>query len=99
MVNIYLILNKSLAKVSAESRAILLHKHSELIESLGPSSARYVYSMGELIQAEVFLSEGELAKGWQLFAAAVRRFPFLPLRRYLAVMRHLAEALLSPARS
>jgi glycosyltransferase involved in cell wall biosynthesis len=99
LVNIYLILNKSLAKVSAESRAILLKKHSELIGSLGASASRYVYSMGELFQAEVFLSEGELVRGWKLFVTAVRRFPFLPLRRYLAVMRHLAEAIISPAQS
>lgn len=97
LVNIYLVLNKNLAKVAGESRRILLSKHAPLIESLGGFESTYVYSMGDLIQAESLLSEGELRKGFDLFKQAVLRNPFLPLRRYVAIARHFAAALLRPA--
>lgn len=92
LANIYLILNKNLANVSAQSRRILYAKHQDLINSLGGFSRRYVYSMADFIQAESFLSENNLAQGLYHFRRAVFRNPFLPLRRYLAVSRHLAKA-------
>ncbi len=95
LVNIYLALNKNLARVAAESRCILLAKHKELIDSFGVMPSRYVYSISDMIQAEAFLSEGELVKGLTYFKQAVVRNPFLPIRRYLAISRHIASALFS----
>lgn len=93
LVNIYLALNKNLARIAAESRAILLAKHKELIDSFGVMAARYVFSISDMIQAEAFLSEGELVKGLSYFKRAVVRNPFLPIRRYLAISRHIASAI------
>ena len=56
--------------------------------------SRHAYSMGNLIHAEFFLSKVNVTKGWQLSSATARRFPFMPLRRYLPVMRHLADTFL-----
>jgi len=94
LANIFLVLNKNLAKVAAQSRRILLGKHGELIDSLGFFASRYVYSMSDMIQAEAFLSEGEMAKGLGYFRKAVSRNPFMPVRRYVAFARHLAKAML-----
>jgi len=97
LVNIYLILNKNLAKVSGESRKILLAKHTELIESLGSFPSSYVYAMGDLVQAESFFIDGQLDQGLNSFKSAIRHNPFLPLRRYLAISRHLVKLLFTPA--
>jgi len=94
LANIFLVLNKNLAKVAAESRRILLSKHKGLISSLGFFSSRYVYSMSDMIQAEAFISEGEVPKGLRYFRQAVLRNPFMPLRRYLAFSRHITRALI-----
>jgi len=91
LVNIYLVLNKNLAKIAAESRAILLDKHHDLIESLGPRTANYVYSMGDLVQAEGFFTEGQVEKGMEYLKRAIKRYPYLPVRRYLAIAKHLVN--------
>lgn len=98
LANIFLVLNKNLAKVAAESKRILLSKHKDLIDSLGFFASRYVYSMSDMIQAEAFLSEGELSKGLGLFTKAVMRNPFMPLRRYVAFARHVAKTMLGDNR-
>lgn len=95
LVNIFLALNKNLAHVAAQSRRILLAKHKDLIDSFGIMPSRYVYSISDMIQAEAFLSEGEFIKGLIYFKRAVVRNPFLPVRRYLAIARHIASALFS----
>lgn len=92
LVNIYMVLDKSLANISQESRRMLLEKHDELIQSLGFFASRYVKSIADMQQAEVFISEGELSRGLTCFRRAVARNPFLPLRRYLAVSRHILKA-------
>jgi len=97
LVNIYLALNKNLARVASESRFILISKHTELIESMGGFTSRYIYSISDLIQAESFLSEGDIGKGLKLAQQAIFRNPFLPLRRYLAILRHIAKALIRPS--
>ena len=97
LVNIYLILNKNLAKISGESRRILLAKHTELIESLGSFPSSYVYAMGDLVQAESFSTDGQLDQGLNSFKSAIRHNPFLPLRRYMAIPRHLVKLLFTPA--
>lgn len=94
LANIFLVLNKNLATVAAQSKRILYAKHESLIQSLGGFSTRYVYSMADFIQAESFLSENDLTQGLYFFKRAVLRNPFLPLRRYVAVSRHLVKALL-----
>ncbi len=86
--------NIFLARVAAESRRILLSKHGELIDSLGFFASRYVYSMSDMIQAEAFVSEGDVGKGLTYFRKAVMRNPFMPLRRYVAFARHVAKAAL-----
>jgi hypothetical protein len=92
LVNIYMVLDKSLANISAESRRMLLSKHEERIGALGFFASRYVRSIADMQQAEVFISEGELNRGLSYFRRAVFRNPFLPLRRYLAVTRHILKA-------
>lgn len=92
LANIFLVLNKNLARVAAESRRILYSKHEELIGSLGFFSSRYVYSMSDMIQAEAYLAEGEVAQGWQSFKKAVSRNPFMPLRRYAAFSRRMIKS-------
>jgi glycosyltransferase involved in cell wall biosynthesis len=94
LANIFLVLNKNLAQVAAQSRRLLFSKHEELIDSLGFFASRYVYSMSDMIQAEAYASEGELRKGFQSFRQAVTRTPFLPVRRYVAFARHVAKAIL-----
>ncbi len=98
LANIFLVLNKNLARVAAESRRILLSKHGDLIDSLGFFASRYVYSMSDMIQAEAFVSEGAVSKGLNYFRKAVMRNPFMPLRRYVAFARHVAKAALSGVR-
>jgi glycosyltransferase involved in cell wall biosynthesis len=95
LVNIYLVLNKNLAKVVGESRRILLDKHADLIESLGGFTASYVHSIGDLVQAEAFFTDGQSKQGLKLLVRAVKRNPFLPVRRYVAIGRHLARMLFS----
>ena len=92
LVNIYMVLDKSLANISAESRRRLLEKHQDTIDALGPFSSRYVKSMADILQAEVFVSEGELQKGLGYFRRAVTRNPFLPIRRYAAMARQIFRA-------
>ena len=99
MLAIFLVLNKNLAKVAADSRRILFSKHEGLIDSLGFFASRYVYSMSDMIQAEAFISEGELRKGLDYFRKAVFRNPFMPLRRYAAFARHLLKAIISANRT
>ncbi len=100
LVNIYMVLDKSLANVSAESRQRLLAKHWEQINSLGNFASRYVKSVLDMQQAEAFISEGELHKGLAFFKRAVLRNPFLPVRRYVAISRHIFKAFLDkPDRS
>lgn len=94
LANIFLVLNKNLAKVAADSRKILLSKHGELIDSLGFFASRYVYSMSDMIQAEAYLSEGEISSAWRYFRQAVLRNPFMPVRRYAAFTRRIVKALL-----
>jgi glycosyltransferase involved in cell wall biosynthesis len=88
LVDIYVVLGKNPA-VQAKSNAILLAKHARLIESLGVRSARYVHALGHMVQAESYLMSGQLADGLSSFKKAVKLTPFLPLRRYMAVGRHL----------
>ena len=95
LVNIYLVLNKNLAKITGESRRILLAKHTELIESLGTFPSRYVYAMGDLVQAESFFTDGQYKQGLESFKRAIKHNPFLPVRRYLAISRHLVKLLFS----
>jgi hypothetical protein len=95
LVNIYLVLNKNLAKVVGESRRILLDKHADLIDSLGGFTASYVHSIGDLVQAEAYFTDGQSKQGLNLMIRAVKRNPFLPLRRYVAIIRHLARLLIS----
>ena len=99
LANIFLVLNKNLAKVAAESRRILLSKHEDLIDSLGFFASRYVYSMSDMIQAEAFVSEGELGRGLGYFRKAVLRNPFMPPRRYAAFARHVLKAIISANRT
>ena len=93
LVNIFLALNKNLARVAAESRRILLDKHKDLIDSFGPMDSRYVYSISDMIQSQAYLSEGQLGKGIEYFKRAVLRNPFMPIRRYLAIARGIVSAL------
>ena len=95
LVNIYLVLNKNLAKVVSESRKILLDKHAGLIESLGGFSASYVYAFGDLVQAEAFFTDGQTTQGLVMLKRAVRRNPFLPIRRYVAIAQHLVRIVMS----
>jgi glycosyltransferase involved in cell wall biosynthesis len=95
LVNIYLVLNKNLAKVAGESRRILLAKHTDLIQSLGKYSASYVYSMGDMVQAEAFFTDGQNEQGVSLLKRAIARNPFLPIRRYVAISKHLVRMLFS----
>ena len=95
LVNIYMVLDKSLANISAESRRMLLEKHDKKISSLGFFSSRYVKSNADIQQAEVFISEGELIKGLRYFRRAILRNPLLPLRRYIAISRHVLSALVT----
>jgi len=99
LANIFLVLDKGLAKVAAESRRILLSKHGDIIDSLGFFASRYVYSMSDAIQAEAYVSEGDLIKGLKSFRKAVFRNPFIPVRRYVAFARHVAKAVLMRGRS
>lgn len=99
LVNIYLVLNKNLARISGESRRILLAKHTELIRSLGSFPSSYVYAMGDLVQAESFFTDGQYRQGIESFKSAIKHNPFLPLRRYLAIVRHLVKLSLAPTRS
>jgi hypothetical protein len=92
LVNIYLILNKNLAKVAGESRAILLEKHRDLIDSLGEFSSRYVYALGDLVQAESHFTDGQVRLGIERLMNAISRNPFLPFRRYVAISQHLVTA-------
>jgi glycosyltransferase involved in cell wall biosynthesis len=94
LANIFLVLNKNLARVAAESRAILLAKHGELIDSLGFFSSRYVYSMSDMIQAEAFMSDGDMGSAFRSFRRAVARNPFMPVRRYAAFSKRVVSALL-----
>jgi len=98
LANIFLVLNKNLARVAAESRAILLAKHSELIDSLGFFSSRYVYSMSDMIQAEAFMADGDSTAAWRSFRTAVARNPFLPPRRYAAFARRVVSSMLESRR-
>lgn len=93
LVNIYMVLNKSLATIAAQSRRRLLEKHGDQIDSLGIIASRYVKSMADMTQAEVFISEGDLKKGLSYFKQAVLRYPFLPIRRYAAISRHIVDIL------
>jgi glycosyltransferase involved in cell wall biosynthesis len=97
LVNIYLALNKNLAKVAGESRLILIGKHTNLIESMGVFTSRYIYSISDLIQAESLFTEGETMRGLKLARQAILRNPFLPIRRYLAIVRHIGLALFDQA--
>lgn len=99
LVNIYLALNKNLAKVAGESRLILIGKHTSLIESMGVFTSRYIYSISDLIQAESLFTEGETMRGLRLARQAILRNPFLPVRRYLAILRHIGLALFGQAAS
>lgn len=99
LVNIYLALNKNLAKVAGESRLILIGKHTRLIESMGVFTSRYIYSISDLIQAESLFTEGETMRGLKLARQAILRNPFLPVRRYLAIVRHIGLALFGQAAS
>jgi glycosyltransferase involved in cell wall biosynthesis len=93
LVNIYMVLNKSLATIASQSRRRLLEKHGDRIDSLGVIASRYVRSMADMSQAEVFISEGDLKKGLSSFRQAVFRYPFLPIRRYAAISRHIVDSL------
>ena len=97
LVNIYLILNKNLAKISGESRRILMAKHTVLIESLGGFASRYVYSMSDILLAESFMIDGDISQGLKLYKQAIIRYPFMPLRRYAAIAQHCVKAFLNPA--
>lgn len=94
LANIFLVLNKSLAGVAAESRAILLSKHRDQIDALGFYSSRYVYSMSDMIQAEAFMSDGDIRAAWKSFRVAVLRNPFMPVRRYAAFTKRVISSLL-----
>ena len=98
LANIFLVLNKNLAKVAADSRRILYSKHEGLIDSLGFFASRYVYSISDMIQAEAFMSEGEVGRGFSYFRRAVLRNPFMPIRRYAAFSRHLVKLAQNPRR-
>jgi glycosyltransferase involved in cell wall biosynthesis len=97
LVNIYLVLNKNIAKVISESRRILLDKHADLIQSLGSFSASYVYALGDLVQAEAFFNDGQTTQGLEMLKRAVRRNPFLPIRRYVAIAKHLVRTVIPVA--
>jgi len=99
LVNIYLVLNKNLAKVSGESKAILTAKHAELIDSLGERPAAYVRAMGDLVQAESFFLDGQVSQGLKYLKQAMLRNPFMPIRRYVAVCRHLVMLPFRPGNS
>lgn len=95
LVNINLIINKDIADDAAQSRTLLLTKHHDLIESLGRYPASYVYALGDFVLAESYFVNGRVDEAVGLIGQAMRRNPFMPVRRYLAVGRHLINMLVS----
>jgi glycosyltransferase involved in cell wall biosynthesis len=53
--------------------------------------------LGHFVQAESFLIDGQVSEGIASIKKAIAYTPFLPLRRYFAVFRHLLSANLAGA--
>lgn len=82
--DIYLETNKPLSRIALESRQILLAKHADLLDSLGPLTRRKAYAKQWMLQAEQYAAEGALLSAIGFGAKAALQWPFMPPRRYAA---------------
>ena len=90
--NIFLDTMKPLADVSLAYRQMLLNKHRHLLDELGWVTRRHAYGIQWMLQAEQYFVEKRPGMGLLYVVKSLAKYPFLPLKRYLAMAYKLGKS-------
>jgi glycosyltransferase involved in cell wall biosynthesis len=93
LVELYLDMGKEIAELAEQCDRILLSKHEESIIQQGFFTSRYIYASYDLRIGDRYLNEGNTLKGLKNIARAILRNPFLPPKRYAAVLLRLMKSI------
>jgi glycosyltransferase involved in cell wall biosynthesis len=93
LVELYLDMGKEVAQLAEQCDRILLRKHEESINQLGFFSSRYIYAAYDLRIGDRYLNEGNTIKGLKNVGQAILTYPFLPPKRYAAVLLRLMKSI------
>jgi hypothetical protein len=72
---------------------MLLNKHRHLLNELGWVTRRHAYGIQWMLQAEQYFVEKRPGMGLLYVLKSLAKYPFLPLKRYLAMAYKLGKSM------